>query len=492
MAEFKPKTSSETSQTRASGLDESEDLLDSEGFMAQPTSVVRNKVPEKQTPTAQLVAVLEEAAQKVMSSLEDQLKSAQGEAEQMKAEIKNKEMEAVKMAGEIETLKNEIERSRADLAASKTRYRETIAKLKEQLEKTKTTAGATIEKYKTELEACKKRLDNIQIGAKNGALVNQLLVKELEKWRQEAKEAVNANSDAYKALMDIIPRLAPKSEKQRFIVPEHELTSPATPDTTSQEKARRDQNYSATRIEEIVPVVMTDLAGYNALTDCQPRISRVINRQSDVNDEIIRKIPPLKIAKGSNKKSKWLKHPVTLQKSFQDEEMPLISCLRKRNNINYSDGPSKTKSVKRKRGRYLRSSANKTEVVSLDEASEQNKPIELSTTDIEKLDTAESNTNPIIEEPHDEDSCDALVLCRMQRRICLDEVPAGKAAVRVRQGHMVFELCGTFLCSHCHSNNKRCFQKTTKCVYCCSHQNCNESGSTPEATSMSPKMIENY
>ncbi|KAI1692452.1 hypothetical protein Ddc_23608 [Ditylenchus destructor] len=212
MSEFKAETSSETSQARAYGLDESDDQLDSEGeqkFIPQPT------------PTTEFAVVFEQATQKVkeMKSLEDQLKSAEGEAEQMKAEIKNKEMEVGKIADENETLKNEIKRSRADLAAYETLYRESLEtanREKEQLEKTREEQEATIEKYKIDMEACKLLVKELQT--------------ELEKCQQETMEAVNAQSDAYKTLTDILPRLAPKPEKQRFSAPGNEFTSPATPD----------------------------------------------------------------------------------------------------------------------------------------------------------------------------------------------------------------------------------------------------------------------
>ncbi|KAI1696793.1 hypothetical protein DdX_18861 [Ditylenchus destructor] len=406
MSEFKAETFSESSQTRTYGLDESDDQLDSEGEQKftdrseslEPLEVIDNhknyialseklrasdarnlqllteirqisskyqtsieelkiaqerirkletKVQEKQTPMAQLMAILEETTQKVkseeISMLENLLKSAQAEAEKMKSEIKNKDAEAEKMAAENETLKQKIERSLEDLAASKKRCRETNASLRqfrksletanrekermtEQFVKTRKEQGSRLtaystffEKYKTEmrskdaeLETCKKRLDltlrsfgakdqkctefaadlkkcksdfedlkkrhselsqeNATLKVQNATLKDQnnssvskicemeqklaefnakidefdaekkqeverreSLVKELqtelEKCRQEAKEAVSARSHAYRTLTDLLPQLAPSDqEKQRFSVPEPQFISPAPPE----------------------------------------------------------------------------------------------------------------------------------------------------------------------------------------------------------------------------------------------------------------------
>ncbi|KAI1705948.1 FLYWCH zinc finger domain-containing protein [Ditylenchus destructor] len=112
------------------------------------------------------------------------------------------------------------------------------------------------------------------------------------------------------------------------------------------------------------------------------------------------------------------------------------------------------------------------EVISLVEANEQNdRPVELSPEDLGKMNIAESTTTPIVEEP-DEDPRNTWALRQMQRPIRLDEIPAGQAAVRVKRGDMTFEICGSFLCSRCDSNNTRCFQRTSKCVYCCAHESC--------------------
>ncbi|KAI1694805.1 ubiquitin carboxyl-terminal hydrolase domain-containing protein [Ditylenchus destructor] len=122
------------------------------------------------------------------------------------------------------------------------------------------------------------------------------------------------------------------------------------------DKVRLDnkQNYSGPNIEETPPMDMSDPADYPALTDCLPTHLLVINRQSDVNEELIPKIALLKIKKGRNKRirSKSLNPPVVRQESLQDEELPLKFRLRKRTNINYGD--SEAEPVKRKQSRLLR------------------------------------------------------------------------------------------------------------------------------------------
>ncbi|KAI1698467.1 serine/threonine-protein phosphatase 4 regulatory subunit 3 [Ditylenchus destructor] len=167
------------------------------------------KIQEKQTPVAQLMAVLEETTQKVkeMANQEDLLKSAV----QMKAEIKNKEMEAGKVAGENETLKREN-------ATLKDQNKSSMAKIR-QMEQKMAELEAKIHGF----DAKKKQAD------KNETLVKELQA-ELEKSRKEAEEAVNTHSQVYRTLTGLLPQLTPsKPEKRRFSVPARNFTIPAPP-----------------------------------------------------------------------------------------------------------------------------------------------------------------------------------------------------------------------------------------------------------------------
>ncbi|KAI1695854.1 hypothetical protein DdX_19349 [Ditylenchus destructor] len=317
MSEFKAETSSESSQTRTYGLDESDDQLDSEGEQKftdrseslEPLEVIDNhnnyialseklrasdarnlqllteirqisgkyqtsteelkivqerirqletKVQEKQTPMAQLMAILEETTQKVkseeISMLENLLKSAEAEAEKMKAEIKNKDAEAEKMAGGIFLkYKTEMRSKDAELEASKKRLDLTLRSFGAKDQKC-TEFAADLKKCKSDFEDLKKRhselsQENATLKDQNNSSVSKIcemeqkmaeleakidgfdaekkqeverretivkeLQTELEKCRQEAKEAVNARSHAYRTLTDLLPQLAPSDQRKR-------------------------------------------------------------------------------------------------------------------------------------------------------------------------------------------------------------------------------------------------------------------------------------
>ncbi|KAI1710380.1 hypothetical protein DdX_10739 [Ditylenchus destructor] len=129
----------------------------------------------------------------------------------------------------------------------------------------------------------------------------------------------------------------------------------------------------------------------------------------------------------------------------------------------------------RDRSCISQTSATTSDVISVCSSAEENKqsrPIELSPDDFGRMNIAESNTTPIIEEPDDEDPGTTVALRQTQRRIQLDECPAGKPLIRVKMGHVTSELCGIFKCSRCCSNNTRCFERTSRCVYCCVHETC--------------------
>ncbi|KAI1703468.1 hypothetical protein DdX_14892 [Ditylenchus destructor] len=163
------------------------------------------KILENQTPIVQLRAALEEATEKTKSE----------EFSRLEAIIEKKEKEAKILAAEKETFKQKLGQSQQNVAIMQQKC-VSLSQKYETLKDRNAVSDAKVLCLERELTEFEAKIVGLELAAvekkqqieKNETLIG-VLRRELEKSKRDTCKAVNAHRSAYKALADILPKLAP-------------------------------------------------------------------------------------------------------------------------------------------------------------------------------------------------------------------------------------------------------------------------------------------